>query len=94
MTEMTAAQQRFEVILRDQARVADAFAADAAGVVPDVAEHNTIAAAALRHTADTFRMRMTREELDDLEGMDDHQMRALARAIRGLAGQDEVDADP
>jgi hypothetical protein len=68
---MTRADDRYERILRDQARIADG----------EGDERGTLAADALRQYADDFRTTMSSVDLSLLEGMTDDEMRASAASI-------------
>ena len=85
MNDRTEAQQRFEHILREQARIADTRSAEAEGS-PDIAARNTRAGDALRLRAETFTTTMSSSELEYVESMSDEEMRTLAMSIRlGIA---------
>ena len=78
---MTAAQDRFEAALREQARVADARSARVSalwGHAEPLAAHNQAAADALRQFAHDFRRLMSASELADLECWSDGEMRTVA----------------
>ena len=85
---MTAAQDRFEAALREQARVADARSARLSklwGQAEPLAAHNQAAADALRRYAhDCWRL-MSASELADLESWSASEMHAAAVTMRLLS---------
>jgi hypothetical protein len=83
------ARDRYDNILRAQAREAEVRSAEATPN-SDIAIRNVIAADELRALADNLDA-LTPEELAYLDTMTDDAMRDFAKAVRLLAGRDDAE---
>jgi hypothetical protein len=93
---MSEAQDRFEAVLREQARVADARSARASVLgdeLAPIAAQSQMAADALRRFAEEFRVRMSPRDLMALETWSDDDMQSAAGTMRALGEFGAVNAD-